>query len=284
MGFINWIFYIICGLFLFIFLYILKNKFKINNFQSIVFSLLFVLLLSGICSKYGFNKLNINIFLVFVFEMVFKIIYYSYFLEDDFFDKEENNILYYVVLIIMGYILNIYFINKASYIFLSSDDLRIVIWFIMLLFLYQFFKDNEFFKKVEANNTKKILSDQRIYVSYARMKSAFIKDINYDNKDINNILYSIMIFENYRRPKFLRSIDNFRYRFDGGVKKLGIMQVKTKKFISDLESIDIVYKKINKLYDKYTVKKKTDINKIINDYDKDNSEDILYIYDKISKF
>jgi len=282
-GFFNWIFYIICGLFLFIFIFILKNKFKINNFQSMVFSLLFILIISGICSKYGFSKLNINIFLIFVFEMIFKIIYYSYFLEDDFFDKEENNVLYYVVLIILGYILNIYFINKASYIFLSSDDLRIVIWFIMLLFLYQFFKDNEFFKKVEVNNNKKIISDQKIYVSYARMKSIYNKDINYE-KDINDILYSIMIFENYRRPKFLRSIDNFRYRFDGGVKKLGIMQVKTKKFISDLESIDIVYKKINKLYTKYTVKNKTDIKKIINDYDKEHSDEIIIIYDKISKF
>ena len=283
MGFFNWIFYIICGLFLFIFIFILKNKFKINNFQSMVFSLLFILIISGICSKYGFSKLNINIFLIFVFEMIFKIIYYSYFLEDDFFDKEENNVIYYVVLIILGYILNIYFINKTSYIFLSSDDLRIVIWFIMLLFLYQFFKDNEFFKKVEVNNNKKIISDQKIYVSYARMKSIYNKDINYE-KDINDILYSIMIFENYRRPKFLRSIDNFRYRFDGGVKKLGIMQVKTKKFISDLESIDIVYKKINKLYTKYTVKNKTDIKKIINDYDKDHSDEIIIIYDKISKF
>lgn len=283
MGFFNWIFYIICGLFLFVFIFILKNKFKINNFQSMVFSLLFILIISGICSKYGFSKLNINIFLIFVFEMIFKIIYYSYFLEDDFFDKEENNVIYYVVLIILGYILNIYFINKASYIFLSSDDLRIVIWFIMLLFLYQFFKDNEFFKKVEVNNNKKILSDQRIYVSYARMKSIYNKDINYE-KDINDILYSIMIFENYRRPKFLRNIDNFRYRFDGGVKRLGIMQVKTKKFISDLESIDIVYKKINKLYTKYTVKNKTDIKKIINDYDKEHSDEIIIIYDKISKF
>ena len=279
MGFINWIFYIICGFFLFIFLYILKNKFKINNFQSIVFSLLFMIVIAGICTKYGFSKLNIN-----VFEMVFKIIYYSYFLDDDFFDKEENNILYYIVLIVLGYVFNIYFINKVNTVFLSSEDIRIITWLVMFLFLYQFFKDNDFFKKVEANNSKKILTDQRIYVSYAKLKSYYNGFIDYDNKDINNLLYSIMIFENYRRPKFLRSIDNFRYRFDGGVKKLGIMQVETKRFISDIESIDLVYKKINKLYEKYTTKNKTDFNKIISSYNKESSEEIIYIYDKISKF
>ena len=284
MGFINWFFYVICGLFLFIFLYILRNKVKINNFQSIAFSLLYMLVIAGICSKYGFNKLNINIFLIFVFEMVFKIIYYSYVLEEDFFVRGEKNISYYILLIIVGYLFNIYFINRVSFVFLSSEDIRIITWLVMFLFLYQFFKDNDFLNKIESSNNKKTIRDQNIYVSYAKLKSKYLEDVNYDNKDINNILYSIMIFENYRRPKFLRNIDNFRYRFDGGAKRLGIMQVNSKKFISDVESIDIVYKKILKLYEKNTVKNKTDINKIITNYDKDNSEDIIYIYDKISKF
>ena len=284
MGFINWLFYIICGLFLFIFLYLLKNKFKINNFQSIVFSLLYMFLIAGFCTKYGFGKLNINIFLIFVFEMVFKIIYYSYVIEKDFFDRNDNNILYYIVLIILGYLFNIYFINKVNYVFLSSEDIRIIIWLIMFLFLYQFFKDNDFFKKVESSNSKRTISDQGIYVSYAKLKSKYNDYINSDNKIISNIMYSIMIYENYKRPKFFRSIDNFKYRFDGGAKKFGIMQVESKKFIGDLESIDIVYKKINKLYDKNTVKRKTDVNKIISSFDKENSEDIIYIYDKISKF
>ena len=284
MGFFNWVFYIFCGFFLFVFLYLIKNKFKINNFQSIVFSLLYMLIISGICSKYGFNRLNINVFLIFVFEMVFKIIYYSYFLEEDFFVREDNNLVYYGVLIIIGYLLNMYFINKVNYVFLSSEDLRIVTWFIMLLFLYQFFKDNEIFNKVESNNTKRIINEQSIYISYAKMKSKYKDDIKYDNKDINNILYSIMIYENFKRPKFFRNIDNFRYRFDGGVKKLGIMQVESNKFVSDVESIEIVYKKIKKLFDKYTVKNKSDINKILSSYDKENYKDIINIYDKISKF
>ena len=284
MGFLNWVFYIFCGFFLFVFLYLLKNKFKLNNFQSIVFSLLFMLIIAGICSRYGFNRLNVNIFLIFVFEMIFKIIYYSYFLEEDFFDRDDNNIVYYGVLIIFGYLINIYFINRVTSIFLSSEELRIAIWFIMFFFIYQFFKDNELLSKVEPNNSKKIIRDQSIYISYAKLKSKYYDDIKYDNKEINNILYSIMIFQNYKRPKFFRNIDNFRYRFDGGVKRLGIMQVESKRFISDVESIEIVYKKISKLYEKNTVKNKANINKIITSYDKNNSEDIIGIYEKISNF
>ena len=236
------------------------------------------------CSKYGFNRLNINIFLVFVFEMIFRLVYYSYILEKDFFDKSENNLMYYVILIILGYLLNMNFINKVSYVFLSSEDLRIITWFVMFIFIYQFLKDNEMFKKVEVKDERRPLSDQGIFVSYARLKSKYNKDINYENKDICNIMYAIMIYENYKRPKFYRNIDNFRFRFDGGAKKLGIMQVETKRFISDDESIELVYKKISKLCDKYTVKKKIDVNKVITSYDKEDADKIINIYEKISEF
>ena len=83
---------------------------------------------------------------------------------------------------------------------------------------------------------------------------------------------------------FYRNIDNFRFRFDGGAKKLGIMQVETKRFISDDESIELVYKKISKLCDKYTVKKKIDVNKVITSYDKEDADKIINIYEKISEF
>lgn len=284
MGLFNWLFYILCGLFLFVFLLLFRRKFRISNFQSIVFSILFMLIISGFCSKYGFNRLNINIFLVFVFEMIFRLVYYSYILEKDFFDKSENNLMYYVILIILGYLLNMNFINKVSYVFLSSEDLRIITWFVMFIFIYQFLKDNEMFKKVEVKDERRPLSDQGIFVSYARLKSKYNKDINYENKDICNIMYAIMIYENYKRPKFYRNIDNFRFRFDGGAKKLGIMQVETKRFISDDESIELVYKKISKLCDKYTVKKKIDVNKVITSYDKEDADKIINIYEKISEF
>ena len=54
-----------------------------------------------------------------------------------------------------------------------------------------------------------------------------------------------MIYRNSKRSKILRNYDYFMFRMNGKVRKLGIMQVETKRFISDIESIDLVYKKIN---------------------------------------
>ena len=94
-----------------------------------------------------------------------------------------------------------------------------------------------------------------------------------------------MIYENKKRSKLLRKIDNFNYKINGGIKKLGIMQVESKKFITDSESINITYKKITKLYDKYNKKKDKNVSiKVLDDYLKEESNNVKYIYEVIKKF
>jgi len=80
-------------------------------------------------------------------------------------------------------------------------------------------------------------------------------------------------------------IDNFNYKINGGSKKLGIMQVESKKFITDSESINITYKKITKLYDRYNKKKDKNVSiKVLDDYLKEESNNVKYIYEVIKKF
>ena len=238
MGIIIWLSYIIFGIILVLLLHYIEKKYNLNKFQSICFSVIYMMILAGLASRFGFSRFNENIFLIFVFELVFKMIYVTYFLEKDFFDKREGNVSYSVILIIISYIVNIEFINKVDQVFLKGEDFRIILWFMAFLFLFQFFK--------------------------------------------NNILYSIMIFNNYRRPEIYRTMDNILFKINGKSKNLGIMQVKSNKFITDSESIDIVYKKLVKLREKQKTKK-ININIIIDNYDKENSKYVKTIYDYISK-
>ena len=69
------------------------------------------------------------------------------------------------------------------------------------------------------------------------------------------LVFSIMIFENYKRPSFFRQLDYFRYQFDHVPKKQGIMQVDSKKILSDIESIEFVEKKLEKLQERKKTKK-----------------------------
>ena len=282
MGLISWIIYIVLGIILFIIINYIDIKYKINRREWLILSIIFMLVFAGILVRLGINYTS-DIFLVFVFMMLTDIFYNSYILEQDFFSKEDKNIYYYILLIIIGFIINQEFINKVEEVFLTGEDLRLIIWFLVIIYLYKF----SISKNIFSNNkeTTKFISKDSILISYVKLKEKYYEECNYDNEDISNIIYSIMIYENKKRSKLLRRIDNFNYKINGGIKKLGIMQVESKKFITDSESINITYKKITKLYDKYNKKKDKNISfKVLDDYLKEESNNVKYIYEVIKKF
>ena len=280
MGIIIWLSYIIFGIILVLLLHYIEKKYNLNKFQSICFSVIYMMILAGLASRFGFSRFNENIFLIFVFELVFKMIYVTYFLEKDFFDKREGNVSYSVILIIISYIVNIEFINKVDQVFLKGEDFRIILWFMAFLFLFQFFKNKD--QYLHSNKEYILPEKEKIVMMYAKLKSQHLEETSSYDKDLAYILYSIMIFNNYRRPEIYRTMDNILFKINGKSKNLGIMQVKSNKFITDSESIDIVYKKLVKLREKQKTKK-ININNIIDNYDKENSKYVKTIYDYISK-
>ncbi len=280
MGIIIWISYIFLALILVFAISYLEKKYNINKFHSICFSIIYMMILGGLGAKFGFSKFNENIFLIFVFDLVIRMIYITYFLEKDFFDKREANVSYSIILIVIGYIINTQFINKVDQVFLIGEDYRIILWFLAFLFLYQFFKNKEQF--ISSNKDVILPEREKIVMMYAKLKNQYLEDTKNYDKDLSYILFSIMIFNNYMRPEIYRTVDNLMFRINGKSKNLGIMQVKSNKFITDSESIDIVYKKIVKLREKQKTKK-VNVDNIIENYDKKNSKNIKLIYDYISK-
>lgn len=280
MGIIIWISYIILALILVFLISFLEKKYNINRFHSICFSIIYMMIIGGLGARFGFSKFNENIFLIFVFELVIRMIYITYFLEKDFFDKRESNVSYSIILIVISYIINTQFINKVDEVFLKGEDFRIILWFLVFLFLYQFFKNKEQF--ISTNKDIELPDREKIVMMYAKLKNTYLEDTKNYDKDLLYILFSIMIFNNYQRPEIYRTMDNLIFRINGKSKNLGIMQVKSNKFITDSESIDIAYKKLVKLREKQKTKK-ININNIIDSYDKTNSDNIKLIYDYISK-
>ena len=287
MSLAGWIFYVIFGIIFFFILRYIECKYEIKKSQKIVFSIILLLLVSGFCFRYALLFTS-NIFLIFVFMMIVDIIYNCYFIESDFFDKNENNIKYYIILIIIGFIINQEFINNVESIFLTGSELRIIIWLLIIIFLYNFFKTNTFLH--EKNNDKdNYVSINNILTNYAKFKYKYYDICNYNNNELSNIIYAIMIYENNKRNSFARKFDYFKFRFNGNVQKLGIMQVESSTFISDIQSIEIVYKKIDKIYKniagtKSKPKKNYDLNNVFDNYYNFDNKQVKYIYEIIKKF
>lgn len=289
MGLLSWIFYFVVGFVLFLILGLLDNKYSLTKIQKLIISVILMMIVSGFCFRFALNCTD-NIFLIFVFLMIIDIIYNTYFIERDFFDKNDKNILYYILLVIVGFTINQEFINNVSEVFLTGEDLRIVLWFLSFIFVYNFIKE----KKILDGSSEikdKYMSSQTVLINYAKLKHKFYDDCSYDNRELSNIVYAIMILKNSKRSKMLRNYDYFLFRLNGNKRKLGIMQVESKKFITDSESIELTFKALEKIINKSSktgtkssksTKFKAD--DLIKNYCGEEADYVKYIFDIIKKF
>ncbi len=262
--------YFVLGIVLFLLNNSIISKYNITKIQSIIISLLFILLLGGVSSYKVFSG---DIFIVLIFYMIIDIIYTTYILGDDFFGKGRFS--YHIILIILGYLMNKHFINTVDSIFLSSDQLKIVIWVIIIISIYRFINSNKLFNSRFISNNK--LDDNDIRIQYTKYKNKY--NLKYEDKDLELLLYSIMIINNKNRNNLLRWVDYKIFEFTGRKRKLSIMLINSNKNISDMEGIDISYKELTNIK-----KSHKSIVTIISKYDKDNSDKIMYVYNTLKDF
>lgn len=277
---VNLAYYLIFGLILFFIINYIKMKDKsIKNFLPII--LIYIIIISGIIANKGINT---NIFLVVVVEFFIRLI--SNLLSND--NDDNLRFIYeYVLYIVMSLIINNVFINKVDNIFLGGESLKIVVWILIILYLYQNIKiiDNPIIIEEKPIDNSKYR--EYIVTNYAKFKNLYNNEIDTDNSLLKNLLYAIMIYEDKKRNKYLRAIDNL---FIGKINKLykvGIMQVPSKIYLTDVESIKIVENKLIKIYNKYLIADElTMVNKILKDYYKDDLivNNVTYIYNVINNF
>ena len=270
--------YFLFGLLLFIILNYLVKKFNITTVDYIIISLIYLIIISNL------YLVNENIYLVIVFEGLINIFYISYIKEENFF-KYSYRLKMYIILIVVSFILNKKFINNHNFL-LNVNDLKLIIWVTILMYLYSFIKNNIKYNlyKIEKQND---FDNEDIIVMFAKMKNRY-KDVIKTNKSIMNIVYALIVYFNHERPIYLRKIDNFKFKLDSKKRKLGIMQVESNKLINDIDSIEIVIgdlEKINNKLSKKKIKKSELPYEIIKGYCKDNNtEQIINIYNVITNF
>lgn len=280
--FFSLIYYFIFGLILFFLIdYIkLKNK-TFNSFLPII--LIYLVVISSIIT----NKdiLN-NIYLVVVVEFFIRLFYNLVVLTKD--NDENLKFIYeYILYIVCSLILNNIFINKVDNVFLEGESLKIVVWILIVLYL---FKNIDIFN-ISSVTEEHIVDNSKyreyIVTNYAKFKNLYNNDIEIESSIFKNLLYAMMIYEDKKKNKFLRSIDNLFVGKFNKEYKMGIMQVPSKVYLTDLESIKIAINKLNKTYTKYFISDDDIlINKMLKDYYKDDLiiKNVTYIYSVIKEF
>ncbi len=275
----EFVLYFLSGIFLFLFLRWLKKKYTLGIYQMVVFSCFFLFFLAAIIHEPSFSE---HIFIVTVIAFLLEMIYVTYFLGEDFFAREEQEVFGGILMIGSAFLLERLVISQVSFVFLTANELKNMLWFFFFLFFYQFFHIQDV--TLKKNRSKKSLSEENILVSFAKLKHQYHESVLQCQSSVPLLIYAIMIYENYQRSSFWRRVDSFLFQWDHKPRKLGIMQIYSKKFITDEESIQIVSKKLEKIYEKKKSGKKDVGALVLEGYSKDASSDLCFIYEELKKF
>lgn len=266
--------------------------FILNYFQKfedktpsimIIIPVIYIILISGI----SFVDISC-IYLVILMEMFIRIYYTKIILNQEELMNTNYYIQNYGLAIILAFIVTRCFIIKVDSIFPTASEWRMGIWLLIILFLYKTLNGVVTFKLEKQEQLNFKMKEEMIIVRYAKLKNSYSHLIKSKNKDFNSLIYAIMIFKDYHRSNFLRSVDKIRFRFTGKTMKMGIMQVETNKEISDEESIKIVIKDLNKIEKELStnkkIKKQDLYQELLREYGFNNIDDVFNIYKTIKDF
>lgn len=285
MGINTLLIYIIASIILTIILNNLERKKKDNIIDYIIISNIYILILSGILNFYKLN--SDNIFIIILFSILGKIFYETLIKERTILKNNNYNLSKYLLSLSTSYLLNILIINRVDNIFPSDETIKLLIWLFIACYFLIFIKNNIDIKVPATDNIPYYQDREYLVMQYAKYKNKYYNLINTKYKELNLLTFSILIYENYHKPEFIRKLDIIKYRLFREEVAFGIMQLKRKNPISDEESIKFSLKKLEKIYitnSKINSKELEIIKKTTKKYYQNDNKEVECIYKVLKSF
>lgn len=141
-----------------------------------------------------------------------------------------------------------FFLLKVETAFIDMEVFKNFIWVFIILYFYQ--KLNIKSHHIETDET--VDFDKRfqeyVVIHYAKFKNKYGYLVKNKNQEIEDLLYSFLIYENYLHSETFRFMQTIKNKLFKNNNTYGIMQVKNDHFITDCESIVIVKEKLENKY------------------------------------
>jgi hypothetical protein len=173
-----------------------------------------------------------NSYMIIVYYWLIRGLYYV--LRGAFYLANWSVFMIYVI-VSVGAAMWIYvFVDGLGSILPSKATLRDQMWILIAIFVYQVLNGQQFNRT--GTEDRKHRYALRKYHAFTKKYSEVV-DANSEYVVDADLLYAIMIVENYNRPPLVRFVENLKFRITRKRMSLGIMQVQTDKIIDDKESI-----------------------------------------------
>ena len=214
----------------------------------------FIIILSAILYHYNLDNYVENIYFVSIYYVMFRVIF-NMMIGRTFLVNWKKQFIYSFFIVAISYFTYQKFIIKKENLLPDFSNISNELWIIIIIFLYTL---------IDKIPSSDINAEKRKYeyITYVYSKihrnySEIINSVSRDNIRLKQIIYAIIIHENFNRPKAFRIIEYLSGYFSKN-RSYGIMQVRSNKPLSDLESIQkgtkIIFDNFNALIPEYKSK------------------------------
>ena len=252
------------------------NKKENGTLNKIIFPSIYIIIIAALLPS-----VKENIFLIVVFEIFIRNFYVTNF------TSRAQQTIKFILESLASVAISLFtynsFISKTSTVLPTPESIKPFLWFLIIIYLYNLSKQ-EINKLNKIIPNKKEITTENIIMQYAKNKNKYHNLINSNNKTINNLVYSIIIYNSVNKPFINRKINELSSNFRNEYIQFGIMQYPSKEKITNEESILLSIKDYeNKVKgNKITEQKTLDI--LLENYQDTDKEQILEIYKEINEF
>lgn len=218
-----------------------------NFLFRILTPVVFIILLSALLYYFNLDQLVKNIYLISIYYVMFRALF-NLITSRTYLVNWKKQFLYAISTVVITYLMYDKLISKKENLLPDFSNIANELWIIILLFLYSLI--NKIENPADGAEKRKLLYMKKSLNTLEKNYSQLINS-QILNTRLKHIVYSIIIHENFNRPKIVRAVETLKLLVTNKELTLGIMQVKSDKKISDLESvqmgIEILLKKLENL-------------------------------------
>lgn len=219
----------------------------LNFLIRVLTPIVYIIIVSTTLYYFGLDKFVWNIYLVNIYYILFRLIF-NFATNRGLLLNWYRQFVYWIAIVVFSYFTYEKLIKVKANILPDFATVANELWIIIFIFIFQVANNLRFSEEETQKRKEKYLKSRYLY--FKRFYGQLIKDLT-KNEILESIAYAILIYEDFNRPKIVRQVENLKFMLTKKPHTLGVMQVRSDKIISDIESIRIGTEKIVSAYKKY---------------------------------
>lgn len=255
------------------------NKKENRILNGILIPTIYIIIISALIPY-----VKTNIFLIVIFEIFIRNFYVTSIVMEESKIINTSFIIESLISIALSLFTYNYFISKVETVIPDPESIKAFVWFLVILYIVYLVKLSSKNKKETKEIKKHIHQKEQNIMQYAKYKNMYGNTVKSKKEIINNMIYAIMIYQNYKTPKLYRSINSYFGNIIKKETKYGIMQVNSWSRMSDEESIIYTLKEFETKLKNTSLKEKGQIDKLLSEYSEIEKEEITNILKDIIEF